>query len=357
MFRKYWQWIWIGSFMLLIVQHSAQGQPVCDASAPVWEEAVRMSEFEPGSALIFPLYDARDGGSITIHTVTNLNYSRVRADNTYLSGDVMLHYFYFSATECLVFNRYEFLTPGDTLSVVASDHNPENDYGYMLVRAEDPETGLMIDFDYLIGDQVVVDPRGNYVWTIPAMGFRALTQERFDANVMIPDQSGTGHAFTDIASNDGDEDEECDFNGYEYAYFPDKLLISSFFEESAQISTELILLTPLDPLAKITLSFWFFNNEETRFSRSFQFSCFWNGSLSEISNIVRNLEGDPDELPLPLETGWAVIDGKRATLGSNIISNDPPVLGFQIQLFRGPGGQIATARPLHHQGFQCGDDL
>ena len=357
MFKQFWLWILTGSLVLLAVPRMATAQPDCDPLTPPWEEAVRMSELEPGSHLIFPFYDAR-GGAVTIHTVTNLNYNRVRADNTYLTGDVLLHYFYVSGVDCLVFNRFEFLTPGDTLSVVAADHTPEGDFGYMFVRAEDPETGLQVDFDYLIGDQIVVDPRGNFVWTVPAMGFRALTDERFSKLGVDPERSGTGHAFVDIAANDGDEDFASDFNGYEYAFFPDRLLISSFFEQNQNVDTELILITPLDPLARVTRNFWFFNNEETKFSRSFNFSCYWAGPLAEISNIVTNLEGDPRELPLPgLEAGWALIDGRRATLGEQIISDDAPVLGFMIQLFRAPRGQIGSARPLHHQGFQCGDDL
>ena len=337
----------------------ASAQPVCDPAAPPWEEAVRMSELEPASFLIYPFYDARPGGAVTIHTVTNLNFNRVRWDNTFLTGDVLLHYFYVNGTTCLIFNRSEFLTPGDTLSVIAEQHNPEGDFGYLYVRAEDPETGWSVDFDYLVGDQLVVDPRGNFVWSVPAMGFRALTDERFSRVPAEPVRSGTGHAFVDLAVNDGDEDDLADFNGYEYAYFPDRLILSSFFENGRNVDTELILITPLDPLADVLVNFWFFNNDETRFSRSFRFSCYWGGPLEDISNIVRDLGGDAGEIPVRgLEAGWAVIDGRRATMGETVISEDPPILGFAVHLFRTPGGaQIGTARPLHHEGFQCGDDL
>jgi len=355
--RKFWHWI-AGVLAALLVQQTGHARQDCDVSQPAWEEPVRMSEFEPGSLLVFPLYDARPGESITIHTVTNLNFNRVRAGNDFRTGDVLLHCFYVGAGECLLFNRFEFLTPGDTLSVVASDHNPEEDFGYLVVRAADPETGLMVDFDYLVGDQIVVDARDNFVWTVPAMAFRSLTDERFSTDPEDPIRSGAGHAFVDLVENDGDGDGNADFDGNEFAYFPDRLIISSFFEENRNVGTDLILLTPLDPLARVTLNFWFFNNIETRFSRSFQFSCYWSGSLGEISAIVRSLEGDPNELPLPgLESGWAVLDGRRATLGDNIISEDPPVLGFMIQLFRTGQGHLGTARPLHHQGYQCGDDF
>jgi hypothetical protein len=305
--------------------------------------------------LLFPLYDARPGGSITIHTVTNINWNRQKADNDFLAGDVLLHFFYVDGQECLHFDRFEFLTPGDTISVFAADHNPEGNFGYLFVRAVDPETEMPVDFDYLVGDMLVVDYRGNYVWNLPALAFRALTDERLGIAAV---RSDTGHAFTDLAANDGDEDGKADFNGFEYAYFPDQLIVSSFFEENNKVGTEIVLITPLDPLARVTANFWFFNNVESRYSRSFNFSCFWAGPLSDISNIVKDLEGDPYELPRSdIQTGWAVIDGKRATIGDTVISEDPPLIGFIVQKFSGGGKDTGTARPMHHLGFQCGGDL
>jgi hypothetical protein len=352
---KLWSWIVLAGLILPAIGSLGHAQPVCDPDNPPWVEAVRAAEMEPASLLLFPFYDARPGGSLTIHTITNINWNRLKAENDFLAGDVLLHFFYVDGADCLHFDRFEFLTPGDTLSVIAGDHNPEGNFGYLIVKAMDPETELPVDFDFLVGDQLVVDARGNFVWNLPPIAFRALADERLDGAAA---RSVTGYAFTDLPINDGDNDGKADFNGYEYAYFPDQLILSSFFETNARSDTELVLLTPLDPMARVTVNFWIFNNTETRFSRSFQFSCFWAGSLADISNIVSNLEGDPGELPLPgVQTGWAVIDGRRAWLGDNILTDDAPIIGFAIQKFSGGGRQVGTARLLHHVGTQCGDDL
>ena len=87
------------SAMLLAVASVASAQPV---------------HLQPGSALVFPLYDSSPGTG-TVICVTNTNDSNIYCNETdFRRGDVVLHYVYVDGETCFEFDRYEFLTPGGT---------------------------------------------------------------------------------------------------------------------------------------------------------------------------------------------------------------------------------------------------
>ncbi|MBI1853085.1 MAG: hypothetical protein HYR85_22335 [Planctomycetes bacterium] len=331
---RHWRFAW-GPFVsaaLLALPSTAQAQP---------------RDMEPGSLLIFPFYDARPD-SVCVLTVTNLNTSRVRHEGQYREGDVQIHYHYVEGERWLTFDRAEILTPGDTLSVIVADHNPEGDFGFVWIQAEDPETEQPIDFDFLIGDILVARSTDNAIWELPSVAFRSLADESGPIG-----SSRAGHSWADLNGNG-----QVDFDGFEYDFFPDKLYVSRFFQETDLSRTKLILLTTADPSTDNTIGFLFWNNREQQFSRTFRFRCWWEGSLSDISLIVKNLGGDPTELgPAFPQTGWVQIDGKRAVrVGGSIIREDPPILGFVIEELGGPRGET-SARLLHHTGAQDGGRL
>lgn len=307
-------------------------------------------EFEPGSVLIYPFFDARPG-KVSMITVTNVNTSRKVAPNQFRNGDVQLHYYYIDGIECLEFNRSEFLTPGDTLTVMASEHNPESTYGYLYVVAEDPETEERIDYDYLVGDEVVFDSRLGYVWQVPAIAFQGLPSK--DPLLPCPEVSGSGHGLTDSMANGGTSNGLMDFDGMEYAAFPDRLIVSSFFQQGAKATDQLVLFSPGNPNLTVNPLFLIFNNREDKFSRDFVFNCWWTGPLEDISNVVKNLGGDRREFgPPSVQTGWMTIDGDRGYFsGSGNSVPDPPILGMILRSF-GSGHSLGTATLLHHVGTQ-----
>jgi hypothetical protein len=306
-------------------------------------------EFEPGSVLVFPFFDARPG-KLSIITVTNVNTSRKVSPNNFRGGDVQVHYYYIDGQECLEFNRSEFLTPGDTLSVLASEHNPEGTYGYLYVVAEDPETEETIDYDYLVGDEIVFDSRLGFVWQVPAISFQALPAT--DPDLIGAEVSGSGHFLTESVVNGGTVNGLLDFDGMEYAAFPDRLIVSSFLQQGAKATDQLILFSPGNPQLSVNPQFVIFNNQEDRYSRGFVFKCFWTGPLEAISNVVKNLGGDSREFgPPSVETGWMVIDGDSGFYpGSGTTVNDPPILGMIVRSFG--SGSMGTATLLHHIGTQ-----
>jgi len=315
--------------------------------------AAQPADLVPSSVLLFPTVDSREGsGKGTIISVTNTNASRiVSPTNNLRAGDVQVHYYYIEGLEPYnnVFNRQEFLTPNDMITVLAGSHNPEMEIGYLLCVAQDPETERAISFNYLIGDEVIVDVAQNKLWSIPAIGFRAL--------VTGGARDNNGRLFTDVNLNGA-----VDFDGVEYDFYPDVLFLSSFFEQSATMEAELILVSGLGSWYRVDVNFLFYDNEEDVFSRDYAFTCWTSEKLSNISAVTRNLGGTTDEVA----SGWARIDGDFAihTLTGALWDNeapgagtnyDPPLEGAVVQRVL-PTVGFEFGHLLHHSGYQNGNE-
>jgi hypothetical protein len=276
---------------------------------------------QPASALVYPLFDSTPNRG-TLITVTNtlaggLAGGNVTCGNGFRQGDVCLIYTYFGFDQsrlfCREFNIPECLTPGDTLTVFADQHNPEMEIGWLWVEARDPETFEAIDFDYLIGSAIVVDTLTDFLFQYHPYGFRGLPGEGGDG------EDACGRLFTDL-----DEDGRADFDGEEYDFWPRKLLLDEFFQEGGvpPFRNELTLAScDVDHRDRddTSVSALIWNNREVRFSRSFSFECFFRAPLSSISNIARNLNGDPNELVSNagrvLQAGWLELTASDAILG------------------------------------------
>ena len=303
----------------------------------------------PASVLLFPTVDSRNGrGTGTLVSVTNTNTSRVVSPRSgYRSGDVQLHYYYVGGPDTFhrVFDRKEFLTPGDTLTVFAGSHNPEMEAGYLVVVAEDPESGAAIQFNDLIGDEIVVDVAENKVWTVPAVGHRA--------RVTSGPTDGNGRRKTDANGNG-----KIDFDGVEYDFYPDHLYLGSFFEQTAALEGQLILVSGLGGLYRVWVNLLIYDNEEESFSRGFEFTGWTSIPLRTLSQVTARLGGAASEPAV----GWMRIDGDHAihTLTGVVWSGepagsspDPPLQGAFVQRFL-PGPGFAFGHLLHHSGMQNG---
>lgn len=284
---------------------------------------------QPGSALVFPLFDSQPQ-SATVINVTNTNEDRSALGNGFRAGDTLVHYVYYGQEAgggiCLEFDRYEPLTPADTISVLASGHNPEGEVGFLTVRALDPESNAPVDFDYLIGSAYVANSSLDIMW--------AYTPYAFEAN-STPTDDGVIR-----------------FDGADYQTFPDVLYLDSFFEEQDGVFDNVLTLMSTsgqDYINEIDVLTW--NNKEDKFSRTFKFVCHTSVELSEITAIVRNLGGDPDEFAV--ETGWMKFDGRDILdLAGNpaaAVDDTPAILGVFVQIVR---SDFTAGHALHYSGSQ-----
>jgi len=289
----------------------------------------------PSSLLIYPIVDSRLGqGMGTVISVTNTNRNRVINTNTNLPrGTVQVRYWYVRGTDPWTFTDIpELLTPNDILTVLAGNHNPELELGFLIIIAEDPTNDALINFNYLIGDEVVVDVAGARTTNMNAMGFKALGTGATQPN---------GAALADL-----DSDGRAEFNGSEYERFPEFLYLSSFFQQSATMEGDLTFVALLGRDYRVGVNFLIYDNEEDQFSRNFFFTCWTRVALLSISSVFDSLGGSSSEE----QVGWARIDGGDAI---NILTGrvifDAPIVGAKTQRVL-PYAGLEFGGLLHHSG-------
>lgn len=280
----------------------------------------------PASALIFPLFDSNPMKG-TLISVTNTNTSTTSCGNGYKRGDICVHYVYVDGEDCSEFDRTECLTPGDTLTVIADLHNPHQVTGWLWVEARDPETLEPISYNHLIGSAIIVESDLDFVWAYTPYSFRAL--------VTGGEGSDCGFPFTDVV-NQG----FADFNGIEYEFFPDELILDNFFEQSGRVGNEITLMS-VKPFGDTNVSAIIWNNDEVPFSKGFVFECHTRGPLSLISSIVEDLGGVSGEPLERFQTGWIEF---RSSYG---------ILGVFKHSVNRAGLQFGAGHELHVDGTQA----
>ena len=199
-----------------------------------------------------------------------------------------------------------------------------------------PDTDERIDFDYLIGTAYIANAALDILWCYIPYSFQ-----------------GSGSGGSSTCGHDIIDDSDASF-GVGYSAFPDFLFIDSFFEEQDGVfDNQLTLMGTSGQDFVNEVDFLFWNNKEDRFSRTFKFVCWTSVSLSEISAVVRNLNGDPDEFVV--ETGWASINGRRVLdlAGNPVTDGDfydgPALLGVFKQTIR---VDFTAGHSLHYTGTQ-----
>lgn len=287
---------------------------------------------EPASLLIYPFFSSTVGED-TIISVANVNTNYIFNPLTgRLMGDVAAHFFYVDGNDCDITNRTEWLTPGDLLTVLVSQHNPAMNEGFLIVIAEDPNVRLPIKWDGvqqvyglgytsgLIGDCVVANGLLNFLWSIPAIGIKAKDEEK------------PVGAFLDFLGDLA--------YGVEYESLPTELYVSSFIEQGVfNTESTLVLIDPTISNSTIRLLYLFYNNNEVQYSQTDSFSCWMVQKLDDIFNGSDNLGGVPALIP----TGWITILSR---------DEDPdPILGMIIQAVMSQ--DFSSARLLHHFGCEA----
>ena len=283
-----------------------------------------------GSVLIFPLFDSSPGSG-TVICVTNTETDQSRCSDDTRGGDVSLHYVYYDGTTCREFDRYELLTPADTLCVLADEHNPEGEIGFLMVMALNPVTNEPYQFDHLVGQAIVVQSGLNFSWSYTPPSFRALATP-----------GGTACSRVNPDSTIGDGDGAADFNGAEYEAFPRELVVPTFFEEDDNFGNQLTVMSTAGDRYVNEVRYLIYNNIEDPYSRTQSFTCWFSTSLGEISQSAANLNGDPDELGHNTETGWVSVRGRtlRDQAGNPVRDDNddvvvPPILGVFAQMIQG----------------------
>jgi len=294
----------------------------------------------PGSVLIYTIH--RSGPTwFTIISVTNTNQKKASPNS--LGGTTDAHYQYVNATPsnkplrpdgCNVTNRVETLTPGDTLSVLTTCHNPTTpggQEGYLVVSALDPIYGDPDCHDYLVGSELVVNASGT-TYSLEAIPF-----ERAEKAKQQPEGMGAGGilAFDDVS--------------YESA--PEHLIMPSFLALDHSHLT-LINLTGSDrDLNKVKLTIY--NDNEYLLSDVFEFNCWFDQPMVKVSPVfdaafLKSTPNDPHELDIAcngagrIETGWALLDSIGVkTPGGDLIDTDGVILGaMTVQDTKLDGGHL-----------------
>ena len=281
----------------------------------------------PGSALIFPVHDSRS--LLTVVSVTNTNLQtggEVRATFRYVNAEPSNDPL--KAQHCSTVYRGEYLTPGDTISVLTACHDVPDSHGFLVVSARHPTGGYAYAHDHLVGSTLIVHPEGS-AFTIQPYSFRAVA----------PAGSPT----------DADLDGMLDFDGTEYESMPRYLFADSFLAASSARLTLMHLSSDLDADVAVKLDIQ--NDNEFPLSITFTFRCWFELPLSELSGIFSQVflvstPNDPDEFDIncdgvgELETGWFRVKPLIATNG--ITTNlEPPALGaLTAGPFDAEGGRV-----------------
>lgn len=225
-----------------------------------------------------------------------------------------------SELDCAEFNRYELLTPNDTLTLLTNFHNPGLEMGYLQVIAVD-EANNPIGFDHLIGHSLVIDGFNSLDYSLNPVDYRAAVAQG---------------ALTDV-----DGDGTRDLNGIEYERTAGKILIPRFFATS-QTSDPRLLLISLAGGRKFdtTIDFLVANDNEVVFSTEHTFRCWDRVALSQISALFSDefladhSGSDPLENIGGLESGWISMDGGVANSTASSIP-DPAFYAVYIDRLSG----------------------
>jgi hypothetical protein len=228
---------------------------------------------------------------------------------------------------CTIFDRVEFLTPADTLSVLTNCHNaaaPGGQQGYLMVSAQDPS---VFDTDWshndLIGSELVVNSSGG-MYEVAMVSFASPIDDGEPTD--LPDSSS------------GVSNGNLDFNGLEYAALPDQVYIDSFIAFAGSHLTLANFTGGLSARNTLQISAW--NDNEFPLSATRVFACWFDQPLQVVSPLFtnaflsQNTPDDPGELDVDcngtgdIETAWARIDslGVSYPFGGQI-ATDGAVLG------------------------------
>ncbi len=266
--------------------------------------------YDGGSLLVFPLFDSSPGHD-TLITLVNSDRSRADCGNGFEQAEFVAHYTYVDAVTGGTHLENEFLAAGDTLAVLASQHNTFFETGYLYVELRDPDTLQSLDHDVAFGGALLVDLPAGTIGGYTAIAFRGLADETLGP---LAPRDACGRALTL-----GNLDSILDCDGNEYDFFPDRLFASEIFELTLLSTNRLALMTPTD-MGPVDVTLLVHNNLGELTPASLAFERSTDVELTSlIDPVFEDLAGDPNELRLrggrSVQTGWIEIDPGEPALG------------------------------------------
>ncbi len=268
---------------------------------------------EPGSLLLFPVFE-NERGEDTFITVTNTNSDMTPVGLSLMAGTVDVEFVYIDGNTCLEFNRTRRLTPNDTITVSSQVDNPNEREGYVYVFAKSPTSGQAISWNHLIGIARV---------------FEGGIDEDFDVNPYVFKSPLSQGSPTDVNPADGLRN----LNGLEYEAGPDRILVPRFVGQDSGDDSELVLIN-LTGAVQFTaiVDFLIYNDNEEVFSAQYQFRCWDEVDLLDISGafsetFLENSNDNPLEQVNNDEYGWFRMNGRVAFSSADSVQ-DPMILSM-----------------------------
>lgn len=243
-----------------------------------------VSDYKPGSILIFPKYTSNP-------SAPQLGDTQINITNTNQTQGISLHIFAVDGSSCSIADSYLALTANQTATILMSDFDP-GVTGYLVVVAMGDGPS---QFNWLIGDEYIRETDGRQA------NLQATAIAKLSAGGVIPDAEGTATLL---------------FNGTEYERLPGAVGLSSFnsqVTDSTQInllipSTNLLIGTPPSSTRLFTLVY---DDAENVFSTSVSVSCY----ATFLVNSLRITGGVNTKIPAG-RTGWIRFNGGgRPVLG------------------------------------------
>jgi hypothetical protein len=222
---------------------------------------------------------------------------------------------------CEEFDRFECLTPNDTLTLMTNYHNPQQEQGFFYVYAVDEDTHEPIIANDLIGHLLVVDGLESFDYSLNPVDYRA---------IVGPDEVRGD-------PTDDDLDGIRDLNGLEYEQTPAEILVPRFVGQGDRLSSKLIFIG-LSGGAQFTTTadILLYNDNEQVFSANHTFRCWDKVKLTRVTQAFKNeflrtTDDDKDEKLGPFEYGWIRITGRNAHAGFKDIV-DPAIYAVLIEI-------------------------
>jgi hypothetical protein len=299
------------------------------------DECKDINRRRPGSLLLYPEFDSRPG-DLTILTITNTNCDFTGNPFT---ENVRVEFVFIDREDCSEFNTTFTMTPCDTLTMLVSAANPNQEQGYVYAFAKSVTTGEPIVYNDLIGQSLIINGLASFEYATNAVSFEGI---------------GDG-MITDL-----DDDGIRDLDGIEYDEAPDEILIPRFLGQNYSPNmggqkgrassvgagagprathSELILVNLSGGAAfTTTLDFLIYNDNEEVFSSEYTFDCWDKPYLLDISGLFANeflktgTNHDPDEIlgASYLEAGWFKMNGAIAQ-STQVVLTDPAFYAVLVE--------------------------
>lgn len=198
----------------------------------------------PGSLLLFP-YFSNEPGINTYIRVTNT----APVPFNPLIPEIRVHWIFFyliprtppSRPVCNSVSSYDPLTPADTILTTSAAEAPGATRGFFIAKAVSPFAGGPdISWDFLIGDEIVLNTAEGWAWAINSIGILADQDSVFGAPIQAASPEGAFLSAPEAVFGGTD----VDALDYEYINFPENFYFQYLTTRFARATD--VLLLPLE---------------------------------------------------------------------------------------------------------------